>query len=70
MSPRYTSKIATVSHGEATFYDWEVLDEAGNRVINGFAPSSAAAALAAERAIWRLKARYTTAEMNTNDQDR
>jgi hypothetical protein len=68
--PRYTWKANAVSFGERTIYDWVVLDAAGNSVMTGLASTSAAAALEAEQAIWRLKHRNTTAEINTNDQDR
>jgi hypothetical protein len=36
-------------------YAWAVFDQAGERVASGSAPSRAAAVLAAERAIWRLR---------------
>jgi len=69
MMPRYTWKANAISLGERTIYDWVVLDAEGNIVTTGLESSSAAAALAAERAIWRLKGRNTTAEINANDQD-
>jgi hypothetical protein len=36
-------------------YGWAILDPSGVRVLSGYAPSRAAAVLAAERAIWRLQ---------------
>jgi hypothetical protein len=55
MGNGYVTSITAHTGGDRSFYGWAILDPSGVRVLSGYAPSRAAAVLAAERAIWRLQ---------------
>jgi hypothetical protein len=57
MAKGYVTSINAHTGRDRSFYSWAILDPSGVRVLSGYAPSRAAAVLAAERAIWRLQAK-------------